>query len=81
MTIRLEDGILHIEGACPVEEAETLLGQLLDNPDLIVDWSGCRHLHTAVLQVLMSMRPPLRGVPDDPFLHRWIEPILARDPT
>jgi hypothetical protein len=80
LTIRLEDGILHIEGICPVEEAETLLERLLDEPGLPVDWSGCRHLHTAVLQVLMAVRPPLRGTPDDAFLRRWIEPVLARVP-
>jgi hypothetical protein len=77
LTVRLDDGVLHLEGSCPVEEAEILLEFLLTNPGIPVAWSGCRHLHTAVLQVLMALRPPLQGVPDDAFLRRWIPPSLT----
>jgi hypothetical protein len=77
LTVRFDDGILYLEGACPVEEAEALLDLLLTNPGIPVDWSGCRFLHTAVLQVLMALRPPLQGVPDDAFLRQWIIPVLT----
>ena len=66
-----------LEGACSVEEAETLLGLLLAEPEAVVDWSGCTKLHTAVAQVLLARRPPVRGVCRDAFLARWLGPRLA----
>ncbi len=77
MTVRHEGDLIRLEGACPVEEAETLAALLLARPDLAVDWSGCTFLHTAVVQVLLRLRPPLRGTPDDPFAARWLAPPLS----
>ena len=77
MTVRLaEDGAVHLEGDCSVEEAETLLAALLDQPAAAVDWRRCRGAHTAVVQVLIALRPPMMGEPDDEFLRRWIAPFL-----
>ncbi|HEV7371193.1 hypothetical protein [Arenibaculum sp.] len=77
MTVRLDDGLVRLEGSCTVEEAEALLETILANPELPVDWSRCTSLHTAVLQVLMATRPVLQGLPEDPFLRRWVEPVLT----
>ncbi|HSK38208.1 MAG TPA: hypothetical protein VK943_00425 [Arenibaculum sp.] len=77
MTVRIEAGVAWLEGSCPVEEAEALLEVLLAHPGIPVDWSGCRHLHSALVQVLMAARPTLRGMPEGPFLRRWIEPALT----
>jgi len=77
MTVRLaEDGAILLEGPCPSEEAEVLLRFLLEAPGSTVDWSSCDHAHTAVVQVLLAVRPILRGPPRAPFLAKWIAPIL-----
>lgn len=81
MTVRIEDGIVHLEGDCPVEDAETLLEALLADAAAPVDWSGCETLHSAVLQVLMAVAPALRGTPADPFLRRWVAPALPGGQT
>ncbi|MEH3147355.1 MAG: hypothetical protein PGN34_18860 [Methylobacterium frigidaeris] len=66
------DGCLVLEGACPVEDAETLAAFLLAEPGLCVDWSAGTRLHTAVIQVLLRLAPPLRGPCGDPFVARWL---------
>ena len=72
MTIRRDDdGVIVLDGECPVEDAETLLRLLQAEPKGPVDWSGCTHLHTAVLQVLMAAAPPMRGACGDAFVARW----------
>ncbi|AWN47055.1 hypothetical protein DK419_12645 [Methylobacterium terrae] len=77
MTVRREGDLIRLEGACPVEEAETLAALLLAGPDLAVEWSGCTFLHTAVVQVLLRLRPPLRGTCGDAFAARWLAPRLS----
>ncbi|HKJ87747.1 MAG TPA: hypothetical protein VKA48_04490, partial [Gammaproteobacteria bacterium] len=70
MGIRFEEEAAFLEGVVAVEEAEALLEWVQGHSGRPVDWSGCDHLHTAVLQVLMAAEPPLRGQPRDPFLAR-----------
>jgi hypothetical protein len=70
MTVRRDDaGTIILSGECPVEDAETLLEHLQAHPDGPVDWSGCRALHTAVLQVLMAAKPRLLGECGDEFVR------------
>lgn len=76
MTVRLENGVIHLEGACPVEDAELLVSALDINPTAVVDLSGGRHLHGAVVQVLLVYGPNLRGSSDEPFLKRHLTPAL-----
>lgn len=72
MTVRRgDDGVIVLEGECPVEDAETLLQLLQAQPKGPVDWSGCTRLHTAVLQVLMAAAPPMRGECGNAFVARW----------
>ncbi|EWY38675.1 hypothetical protein N825_12750 [Skermanella stibiiresistens SB22] len=80
MTVRRLDGVVILEGDCPVDEAEPLLDALLAMPGAAVDWSGCVQLHTSLVQVLLAVRPVTRGVPEGDFLKKWIAPILGRDP-
>jgi hypothetical protein len=76
MTIKCEGQVIRLEGACPVEDAEILLGFFQQTPNLPVDLEGCGAIHTAVLQVLLAARPPVTGVPVDSFAREWISPIL-----
>lgn len=78
MTVRREGSTLYLEGACTVEEAETLTALLEPGENSTVDLSGCRKVHTAVVQALLRYRPSLRGTPDDPLLSRLVIPALTR---
>ncbi|MGY2048170.1 hypothetical protein [Methylobacterium sp. JK268] len=69
-----DPGLILLEGVCPVEEAESLAAHLLANPGARVDWRACTRLHTAILQVILRLRPPLRGPCGDPFVARWLDP-------
>ena len=54
MTVVLHDAnTIRLIGACPAEDGETLLQQLLANPMAQVDWRGCESAHAAVIQVLL----------------------------
>jgi hypothetical protein len=83
MTVKRDNaGVIVLDGACPVDDAETLLQLLQAQPDSPVDWSGCSRLHTAVLQVLMASAPPMRGECGDAFVARWgeLKPPVTRPP-
>jgi len=78
MTVRREVSTIHLEGVCPVEEAEVLTA-LLETPEKwTVELSSCRQIHTALVQVLLRYRPTVVGEPVDPFLSRLLIPALTR---
>jgi hypothetical protein len=77
MSVALESGVIRLRGDCPVGDAEPLLALLQDAPGRVVDLTGVVTLHTAVVQVLLALRPPVKGPAGDAFLHRWIEPLFA----
>ena len=62
MSVALFDGRVRLEGECRVEDAETLLTLLQSDPGRVVDVTGVRHVHAAVLQVLMALRPRIDGI-------------------
>lgn len=66
-----------LSGLCGAEAAEPLLGWLIDHPGGPVDLSRCRHLHAAVLQVLLAARPEIAGEPRDAFLREQVLPLLG----
>ena len=79
MTVVLHDAnTIRLIGACPSDDGETLLQQLLANPGAEIDWRGCENAHAAVIQVLLVANRPLRGPPASEFLERFIGPALAR---
>ncbi|MCB5177208.1 MULTISPECIES: hypothetical protein [Microvirga] len=82
MTVRLDGNIIVLEGQCRVEDAEPLLGWLQADEGRTVDLTDAEHLHAAVLQVLLALKPPLRGAGKDAFIRDWIAPALtnARPP-
>jgi hypothetical protein len=56
------------------------MSQPADRPQpsgLCVLMADCTHLHTAALQALLAGRPRLGSAPTDPFLARWVAPLLA----
>lgn len=70
---RSHDGTIVLDERCPVEDAEPLLQFLQAAPQSPVDWRACRHLHAAVLQVIMAARPTLVGPCADPWVREWVE--------
>jgi hypothetical protein len=77
MSVRLDGNVVVLEGPCRVEDAEPLLGWLQADRGRMVDLAGAEHLHAAVLQVLMALRPTIRGTAGDAFLRDWITPALV----
>lgn len=79
MTVRPGEGAeIVLEGDCPAEDAEALLGGLLTQPGASVDWRLCDHAHTAVVQVLLASKAELRGPPRGAFLRDVLEPSMVR---
>lgn len=79
MTVRIDGGTIYLEGRCPVDDAEALLVALQDAPASTVDVSGVRRLHMAVVQIVLAIKPTLRGSPPDPFLRAYLFPnFLAK---
>ncbi|HEX4269408.1 MAG TPA: hypothetical protein VHY36_16085 [Steroidobacteraceae bacterium] len=78
MTVRLAaGGGIELIGACPSGDAEALLQLLLADPGATVDWRECQGAHTAVVQVLMAVRPKLLGPPADARLKDWVAPAIT----
>ena len=77
MTVRLVDGAIVLEGACPVEDAEPLQSLLLQYPEAAVDWRACDVAHTAVLQILLAARRSIKGPARAAFLQDFILPVLT----
>ena len=78
MTVRVNDaGGIELVGACPSADAEALLQHLLADPAATVDWRECRGAHTAVVQVLMAVKPKLLGPPADAGLRDWVAAAIT----
>jgi hypothetical protein len=78
MTVSIaENGVVRLSGVCPIEDAETLFRLLADDPAAAVDWSDGARLHTAVVQVLMAIKPSLVGYPAEVSLIRHIAAAIG----
>lgn len=74
MSVRVDGAVILLEGHCHVEEAEALLQRLHEDPARSVDLSGCRHLHGALAQILLSHTVVVFGESPDTFLRRFVAP-------
>ena len=59
-----------LEGCVSVEEAEELAQWLRAQSKPAVHLGNCEHVHAAVLQVLLALRPRLVARPAEPWLDR-----------
>lgn len=75
MPIRFEERKAVFDGDCALEEAMPLAEWLEAGP-AAVDLSACTGLHTALLQLLLAGGVRLDAAPADPFLARWVAPLL-----
>jgi hypothetical protein len=76
MPVLRDPTAIRLDGACTVEDALALVEALQSDPPLPVALAGCTHLHTAPLQVLLALRPPLASRFEEPFLAHWVGPLL-----
>lgn len=76
MSVRVDQGVVHLAGRCRVEDAEALLVALQEDPTRTVDLAAVQRMHLAVAQVLLALRPPVRGTPDSPFLAQHLVNLL-----
>ena len=78
MTVKRGDtGALVLDGVCAVEDAEPLLQMLQATPAAVVDWTGCRALHTAVFQVILASGSVPVGRCGDAWVAQWLAPKLV----
>jgi len=68
MTIRYLKKHAALEGSVSVDDAEALAQWLQQQARPAVHLGKCEHLHGAVLQVLLALRPRLVAAPADPLL-------------
>ena len=59
-----------LEDIVTVEDAEALFDWLKQQTKPAVNLSKCVHLHAAVLQVLLMVRPKVVGAVSDPLLSQ-----------
>ena len=79
MTVRTTpEGVLELLGHCGVEDAEVLQRELLAAPRSTVEWSGCEHLHSAVIQILLIGKPRIQGSPPNAFLKTHVAALVQR---
>ncbi len=57
-----------------VEDAESLLVALQEQPEAVVDVSGLVRMHMAVAQIVLALKPAIQGTAGDPFLAQYIWP-------
>jgi hypothetical protein len=82
MTVRrADDGTIWLVDDCPAEDADLLLQYLLERDEAPMDWSLCRNVHTAIIQVLLAAGRLPAGVPEGTFLREMICPALDRVQT
>jgi hypothetical protein len=84
MAIRYLKKYAALEGVVSVDDAEALVQWIQKQPSPAVHLGKCEHVHGAVLQVLMALRPRIAALPADPLLAAVLEraiPGRAEAPT
>jgi hypothetical protein len=76
MPVRFRGNTAYLRGTCTVEDGEPLLAWCLEREAPRVNLKECRHLHTAVLQVLLVAEARLATPPEDAQLREIIAPLL-----
>jgi hypothetical protein len=77
MAIRYLKKHAALEGQVSVDEAEALGQWLREQPRPAVHLGKCEHVHAAVLQVLLALRPRVNAAPAD----AWLAAALGVPPS
>lgn len=76
MPMTFDESTVRMEGACGVEDAPALAEWLDAITTPTADLKDSTHLHTAIVQALAEAAVPVCAAPADPFLARWVAPLL-----
>jgi hypothetical protein len=76
MSISVDGSTIHLQGHCPVEEAEALLQALQDDPRRSVDLTQVIAMHMAIAQILVAIRPRLVMDGKNGFVRDVLVPAL-----
>jgi ABC-type transporter Mla MlaB component len=81
MALQFEAQVATLEGTVTVEEAETLANwlkeQVAQDSTPAVNLSACEHVHAAVLQTLLALKPALAAEPPHPYLKQVLSAALS----
>ncbi len=77
MPLEITSGTVGLIGNCGADEALEFVDALSAAEMPKIDMSACTNLHPALLQALLAFKPAVSNPPTDPFLVRWILPLLA----
>lgn len=76
MTVRVTRDAIFVEGAGAVADAEPILSALQADASRTIDLSGATRLHSAIIQLLIALRPRVAGLPADPFFAAHLLALL-----
>lgn len=68
MSIELDDRCVRLTGNVSMNDLDALVAWSPGHDDPTADLSGCRHLHAAVLQQLLTRRLRISALPEDSIL-------------
>lgn len=81
MSVTMARNVATLSGVIRVDDAEPLARWLRETPRPRVRLAACTHLHAAALQALLAARPAVVSEPVEPFLARWVAPLLRPAPA
>jgi len=76
MPISYKKTVAILDDICEIEEAETLLEWCLEHPVGKLNLKKLSHPHSAILQVMMALRPTVSMWPEDKAILTWLQPLL-----
>ncbi|RUR35725.1 hypothetical protein [Vreelandella populi] len=78
MSLIFKGNVAHLVDQVTVEDAETLLEWLTQQPVGKVNLKKLEHLHAANLQVLMATCPKVTAWPANPDTRAWLDAALQQ---
>ena len=66
--------VIRITGVTQPDEGDQLMALLRENPGAAVNLAELEHLHTALLQILLTVKCPVEAWPEDGFWRKCLEP-------
>ena len=79
MSIELKKKVAVCKDICSIEEAETLLGWLIEQPSGKLNLKQLKHMHTAIVQVIIATKASVSVWPEDANVCRNIQWLLKAD--